>query len=104
MALVEELAERGALYTAMAGWSEAELEELLKFLVWKVNDHRYGDILVEVCRITIDMYSAVFGLSKKIKGLVNELQNAVNKHIELAEGLLELNGQIDLLKMLYAQK
>lgn len=66
MALCEELVERGALHTAIGSRSEEELESLLTFLVWKVADHRYASVLVEVCRITIDMYSGVFGLSVSV--------------------------------------
>lgn len=68
VALCEELVERGALYTALGSRSEEELDLLLSFLVWKVADHRYAQVLIEVTRITIDMYSGVFGLSGKIQG------------------------------------
>lgn len=63
VALIEELVERGALFNAIANRSEEELLSLLSFLCWKVADHRYGPVLVEVARITIDMYVGVFGLS-----------------------------------------
>jgi len=77
VALVEELVERGGLYQALSGKSEAELEIILNFLIWKVGDYRYARVLLEVARIVIDMYSSVFGLSKKIKSKVQELQQVV---------------------------
>ncbi len=66
VALCEELVERGALYIAIGNRSEEELEQLLKFLIWKVGDHRYAAVLVEITRITIDMYTGVLGLSRPI--------------------------------------
>lgn len=73
VALCEELVERGALYTAIGSRSEEELDSLLSFLVWKVADHRYAGVLIEVTRITIDMYAGVFGLSGKIQAQLCEL-------------------------------
>lgn len=66
VALFEELVERGALWVALSYKSEEELSELLKFLIWKVADHRYSNVLIEVTRITIDMYTGVLGLSNEI--------------------------------------
>jgi nitrogen regulatory protein PII-like uncharacterized protein len=73
LALIEELVERGALYTAVGNRSEEELIQLIDFLKWKVNDHRYGPVLVEVLRITIDMYTGVFGLSSVVDGKFKEM-------------------------------
>lgn len=71
VALFEELVERGALYTAIGSRSEEELEHLLKFLVWKVGDYRYAGVLLEVTRITVDMYSAVLNQSQTIQGYLS---------------------------------
>jgi len=38
------------------------------------------------------MYSGVFGLSKRVKAQLNELEKIVNDQIDLAEGLYELDG------------
>ena len=64
VALFEELIERGALYTAIGSRSEQELGELMTFLVWKLADHRYSNVLLDVTRITIEMYTGVLGLSR----------------------------------------
>jgi len=64
LALFEELTERGALQISLANRNEDELCTLLKFIEWKICDHRYGSVLLEVARITIDMYTGVLGLSK----------------------------------------
>lgn len=66
VALIEELVERGGLYIALGSRSEDELCQLLEFLVWKVGDYRYSNVLVEVARILLNMYSGVVGLSDKV--------------------------------------
>jgi len=38
--------------------------ELISFITWKIQDVRYQNVLVEVARILLDMYSGVIGLSK----------------------------------------
>jgi len=76
---------------------------LLKFLVWKVGDYRYAAVLIEVTRITIDMYSAVFSLSQPIQTLLNQLLTSVRSQVDINEGLLELDGEIEMLKLVFTQ-
>ena len=97
VALCEELVERGGLYTALGQRSEDELCELLKFLTWKVADHRYANVLADVCRITLDMYAGVAHMSRSVLTLLDELQEVVGKEIRIAESLTELDGQIEML-------
>ena len=66
LSLIEELVEREGLYIAIGNRSEQELVQLIEFLIWKLPDHRYNQVLVEVARITIDMYSSVIGLSANV--------------------------------------
>ncbi len=77
---------------ALSSRSEEELSELLKFLIWKVADHRFSNVLLEVTRITLDMYSGVFSLSPKIQSQLAELEKVISGQVELGEGLLELSG------------
>ena len=76
---------------------------MLKFLVWKVGDYRYAGVLIEVTRITIDMYSAVFSLSQPIQTLLNQLLSSVRSQVDINEGLLELDGEIEMLKLVFTQ-
>lgn len=76
---------------------------MLKFLVWKVGDYRYAGVLIEVTRITIDMYSAVFSLSQPIQTLLNQLLTSVRSQVDINEGLLELDGEIEMLKLVFTQ-
>ncbi len=71
VALIEELIERGGLETALANRSESEVFTLFEFISWKITDYRYQNILIEVLRITLDMYSGVIGgFSQKIDALL----------------------------------
>lgn len=83
MALIEELVCRGGVFVALSNRSEEELSELLQFLIWKVADHRFSSVLLEVTRITIDMYSGVFGLSSKIQQQLGELEKVISSQVQL---------------------
>lgn len=65
LTLIEELVERDALHIALSNRSEDEIVKLMDFLIWKLPDHRYANVLLEVARITLDMYSGVVGLSDR---------------------------------------
>ena len=74
LSLIEELVERDALYNGIGGRSEDELVKLLDFLIWKMPDHRFAPVLLEVARITLDMYAGVVGLSDRYDNkLFNQL-------------------------------
>ena len=79
--------------------------KLVEFLIWKLPDHRYSQVLVEVARITIDMYASVIGLSQSVDGkLLKELSKTLEDQIELQRGLLELSGQIDMITRIASLK
>ena len=76
---------------------------MLKFLIWKVGDYRYAAVLLEVTRITIDMYSAVFSQSQTVQSMLSQLLTAVRSQVDINEGLLELDGEIEMLKLVFTQ-
>lgn len=96
MALIEELLQRGALELALANRNEEELLVLIEFLVWKIQDHRYQSVLVEVARILVDMYSGVLGGSSKSVDRVffKDLNQTVEQQVTLIKNLGELKGQL----------
>ena len=101
LSLIEELVERDALCIALANRDEDEAIKLVEFLIWKLPDHRYASVLLEVARITLNMYAGVIGLSDRFDNkLFNQLNILVNEQLELQKGLLELSGQIDLVTRL----
>jgi hypothetical protein len=63
-----------------------------------VSDYRYSNVLVDVARIVLNMYSGVIGLSDKVDyRLFKDLDREVKQQVELQKGLLELSGQIDMI-------
>ena len=98
LSLIEELVQRDGLFIAIANRSEPELIKLIDFIIWKLPDHRYSSVLLEVARITLDVYAGVVGLSEKVdKKLFVDLKSIVDDQNELTKGLLELSGQIDMI-------
>ena len=86
LALFEELIERGALETALSGRSEQEFSDLVGFIKWKVTDHRYQSLLVEVARILVDMYSAALVASGDSKA-IRDLWSTVQGEVEVSKNL-----------------
>ena len=58
----------------MGNRDEEGLVKLMDFLIWKLPDHRYSSVLLEVARIVLDMYAGVVGLSDRYDNkLFNQL-------------------------------
>ena len=55
-ALLEELMLRGGLEIALSNRDPKELEQVVKFIKWKVSDHRYQGTLLQILRFIVDMY------------------------------------------------
>ena len=47
LSLLQELVERDGLHIALANRSEDEVVKVVDFLVWKLSDHRYQQVLLE---------------------------------------------------------
>lgn len=69
---------------------------LLKFLIVKISDHKYQEVIIEVTRMVIDMYLGIFGgCSQTIDELVmKDLKQKVNEEILSIETLGEIKGQV----------
>ena len=73
LALIEELVERGALERALAGRTPEGLLQIVAFLRWKMVDHRYQGVLVEVARVILDMYSAPLTLCREAADVAEQI-------------------------------
>lgn len=98
VSLLEELIQRSSLEIALAYRSEEELVMLLNFLIWKLSDYRYADLLIEVTKIVIDLYSCVIGHSKAILDKFKELQTKVSSEIEEQREIISVKSKLDTLK------
>jgi len=67
---------------------------LLDFLTQKAFDHRYQNVLIEVLRVVIDMYSGVIGgMSSAVDSVVfQKVKGQVENQIEVDRNLKMLNG------------
>ena len=84
LSLIEELVERDALCIALGNRDEDEVVKLFDFLIWKLPDHRYTQVLLEVARLTLDMYAGVIGLSDRFDNkLFNQMNLMVNDQVTL---------------------
>ncbi|CAI2366443.1 unnamed protein product [Moneuplotes crassus] len=101
VSLIEELIQRSSLEIAIANRSEEELILLLDFLIWKISDYRFSDILVEVAKIVIDMYSCVIGHSEEVFKKFKELYTKVDTEIDEQKQMLEVKSKLDTLKTCY---
>jgi len=52
----------------------------LEFILWKIQDHRYQQLLIPLAKLTLDMYFGVFGLDNKIDTMVfKDLSQAIEE-------------------------
>ena len=63
MSLLEEIIERDALELAVANRTPEELKLLMEFVLWKIQDHRYQQLLIPLAKLTLDMYFGIIGLN-----------------------------------------
>ena len=104
LALFEELVERGGLESSLAGRSPDGLLQLGDFLAWKLADHRYQSLLVEVARIVLDMYSGPLLLANAPESarFLKDLGQVVDRDVQVQTDLKQIGGQLDLLFRLAA--
>ena len=87
MALVEELVERGVLERALGGRGPAEFKQVVDFIKWKLSDHRYQGLLVEVARVLLDMYSAPLINCEETENILSELSSHLDQEIAVSSQL-----------------
>jgi U3 small nucleolar RNA-associated protein 15 len=98
VSLMEELIQRSSLEIALSYRSEEELVMLLKFLIWKISDYRFADLLIEVAKITIDMYSCIIGHSTVILDTFKLLQSKISSEIDEQREIISVKSKLDTLK------
>nr|XP_034956025.1 U3 small nucleolar RNA-associated protein 15 homolog [Zootoca vivipara] len=102
--VMQELNRRGTLKNALAGRDEKQLSVLLSFLIRHVTDARFAPVLINVAEMIIEIYRPVVGQSSVIDRQFLELQNLIEKEIDLQEELLEVLGMMDALFATMARK
>jgi len=64
----------------------------MDFLNWKLGDHRFQGILLEVARIIIDMYSAPLINCDDASKSLEKLSKTVEQEVALSAELKQLGG------------
>ena len=101
VSLIEELIQRSSLEIALSNRSEDELILFLNFLIWKISDYRFADLLVEVAKILIDMYSWIIGHSSKVLKKFEDLYAKVDSEIDEQKQMISVKSKLDTIKTWY---
>lgn len=89
LSIIEELIDRNALKIALMNRSEDELEIVLNFILWKINDIKASSLCEYVMNIILDLYSSLLSKSMKLKELFKKIQKEIGAEIEF---MLEINN------------
>ena len=92
--VLEELVYRQGLHKALSGRDEVTLEPLLSFLSRYTTNPRYAALLVDVCRLVLEMYKAVLGQSEAIDELFTRLGRHVKLEVGFQRDVLQLLGSM----------
>ena len=101
VSLFEEFIQRSSLEIALSNRSEEELITLISFLIWKISDYRFSDLLIEVAKILIDMYSWVIGHSVKVLKKFEDLYAKIDAEIDEQKQMISVKSKLDTIKTWY---
>lgn len=101
VSLFEEFIQRSSLEIALSNRSEEELITLISFLIWKISDYRFSDLLIEVAKILIDMYSWVIGHSAKVLKKFEDLYAKIDAEIDEQKQMISVKSKLDTIKTWY---
>ena len=91
-AVLEELARRGGLRTALAGRDAGGLAPVLAFAARHVANPRHTKQLAGVVRRVLDVYGGEVGASDAVDEMLRKVRDAVAERFELNQKLAELAG------------
>ncbi|EJU06015.1 WD40 repeat-like protein [Dacryopinax primogenitus] len=95
--LVQELAQRDGLRTALAGRDEIFLEPVLRLLLKHVADPRFSNAVCDVAAIVLDIYRDVIAQSPLVDRLLRSLQRKVDAELKFQNELRQLQGALDMI-------
>ncbi|KAL1659887.1 WD40-repeat-containing domain protein [Schizophyllum commune] len=96
-AVIQELAHRDGLRTALAGRDDVLLEPVLHVLLKHVADPRFGGLVCDVARVVLDMYAPALGQSPLIDALVLRLRRKVAAELRFQREVASVRGALDML-------
>ncbi|KAG1655036.1 hypothetical protein FOA52_008787 [Chlamydomonas sp. UWO 241] len=95
VSVIEELASRDGLDSALGGRDAATLLPLLRFLGRRIIEPRYGRLLANVAHRVLDLYASVVGTSASVDGALQVLRDRLWEELKLHAALLEIQGCLE---------
>ncbi|TRM67787.1 WD40-repeat-containing domain protein [Schizophyllum amplum] len=96
-AVIQELAHRDGLRTALAGRDDVLLEPVLRVLLKHVADPRFGGLVCDVARVVLEIYAPALGQSPLIDALVLRLRRKVAAELRFQREVAGVRGALDML-------
>ncbi|EIN10362.1 Trp-Asp repeats-containing protein [Punctularia strigosozonata HHB-11173 SS5] len=94
--LIQELIHRDGLRSALSGRDDVLLEPILRLLVKHATDPRFGEMVCDVAKVVIEMYTPVLGQSPLIDSLFLRLQKKVATELRFQQELVKTRGALDM--------
>lgn len=99
--LLEELVTRDALGIALKNKSPEQINDLLVFLLKKMDSLNHGPFLLRISTVVLDLFFEDFVKVESLQRALAELKKKVKNEMEISEIMAELEGQIALIKSVY---
>ncbi|XP_052792545.1 U3 small nucleolar RNA-associated protein 15 homolog [Mya arenaria] len=95
--VMQELARRGALRSAIAGREGGQLKSLLSFIRKNISNPQLMPTLIDVTNIILDIYGSQMGRSSVLDTALHQLKVTVDQEVTYMTQMLEVIGQLDTL-------
>ena len=80
---------------ALANRNEEELLPILKFILQKINDPRYSNLLITILEIILDFYGGSIDSSLVVGTLVQKIVRKVGEEIRVQRAVGEVLGLVE---------
>ncbi|KAF9057608.1 WD40 repeat-like protein [Panaeolus papilionaceus] len=95
--LIQELIHRDGLRVALAGRDDVLLEPVLRLLIKHVTDPRFGELVVDLATVLIDMYNTVLGQAPLIDALFRKLRKKIDMELKFQAQVAKAMGALTML-------
>ena len=95
MSVLEELAARDGLDSALGGRDAVSLTALLRFLARHLAEPRYGKLMCCVTHRLLDLYASVVGVSQQVDERLAVLKDTAWEELKLQAALMEIQGCLE---------
>ena len=93
--LLDELHHRRGLEMALSNRNEDELLPILTFILQKINDPRYSNLLITILEIILDFYGNSIDSSLVVGNVVQKIVRKVGEEIRVQRAVGEVLGVVE---------